>query len=148
MRKRVLFSLIMSIALIIFSIGMCFYAYHYATSNRVGPIGDGQFHFKTIISFLFSGLSGICTLILSIIQANKDRKANVDLHAKPLVAEAERLIIGKVAHDAENAEWVMLIDNEFVSMESLYKVINENLVRENKPILKVGDTISIKVERA
>jgi hypothetical protein len=57
------------------------------------------------------------------------------------------VICGRVAYDVENAEWVMFIEDKFVPMELLYKGINEQLVRDQCPPLKIGDEISVSVKR-
>jgi TRAP-type C4-dicarboxylate transport system permease small subunit len=74
MRKRVVFGLIGSSLLIIFSIIMCVYIYNYSTTNRVGVVGDGEFHFKNILTFIFTFLSGAMSLLRFIILAYQDKK--------------------------------------------------------------------------
>jgi TRAP-type C4-dicarboxylate transport system permease small subunit len=74
MRKRVIFGLFCSSLLIIFSVIMSIYSYIYFTSNRVGVLGDGKFHFSSITTFVFTFISGSLFLIVFIAQAYKDRQ--------------------------------------------------------------------------
>lgn len=67
------FGLVGSTLVILFSVIMCLYTYNYFTSNRVGVVGDGKFHFKSIITFVFTFISGCCSLLVSIIAAYKDK---------------------------------------------------------------------------
>jgi hypothetical protein len=61
---------------------------------------------------------------------------------------AEEIICGRVAYDVENDEWVMFIEDKFVSMVKIYQGINEELIRNDQPLLKVGDEISITLKRS
>jgi hypothetical protein len=66
-RKRIVIGLILSIFMIISSVLLSLYTYHYSTTNRVGVVGDGEFHFKSILSFVFSFISGVMFLISLLI---------------------------------------------------------------------------------
>jgi hypothetical protein len=74
MSKRVLFGLIGSTLLIIFSISMCVYIYYYSTTNRMGVVGDGKFHFRSTLTFIFTFISGILSLTAFIIRAYQDKR--------------------------------------------------------------------------
>ncbi|WP_409346712.1 hypothetical protein [Paenibacillus sp. MBLB4367] len=74
MSKRVILGLILSSFLIAVSLIMMVYTYLYATTNRVGVIGDGKFHFESILTYVFTCISGILFLIFSLVQAYKEKK--------------------------------------------------------------------------
>jgi hypothetical protein len=61
--------------------------------------------------------------------------------------EQKVVIAGRVAYDVENAEWVMFIEDTFVPMENLYKAINEQLIRDHAPLLRIGDEITVSIKR-
>jgi TRAP-type C4-dicarboxylate transport system permease small subunit len=80
LRKRVIFGLIVSPSLIVFSIIMSLYTYHYETTNRVGVVGDLVFNINSIFPYIFSFISGILSLITFILAARNDRrKRNVNV---------------------------------------------------------------------
>lgn len=60
--------------LILASVIMSLYTYYYETTNHVGVLGDGKFHFKTIITFIFAFFTGVSTLVSSLIQITKEKK--------------------------------------------------------------------------
>jgi TRAP-type C4-dicarboxylate transport system permease small subunit len=75
-RNRLIIGLIISSIMIISSVIMMLYTYHYSTTNRVGVVGnwDGEFHFKSIIPYTFTFISGTMLFISSLIQLSREKK--------------------------------------------------------------------------
>ena len=72
MRTRTIVGLILSALIILISVAVGIYTYYYYTTNRVGPVGDGQFHFSSIRPLVFSCASGVLLLVSCSIRAYKE----------------------------------------------------------------------------